>query len=120
MKKRELSRFRKLLDEQRDEILKKARKTLAEESAIDVDALPDEIDFASFESTQSLIFRLRDREKFLLKKIDKSLQKIESGEFGVCEECGEDIPARRLEARPVTTMCVRCKEEQERLEKRFG
>ena len=82
--------------------------------------MPDEIDFASFESNQSLIFRLRDREKFLLKKIDKALHKIDTGEFGICEECGEDIPIKRLEARPVTTMCVRCKEEQERLEKRFG
>ena len=79
--------------------------------------LPDEIDLASSEYSQSMVFRLRDREKFLLKKIEKALARIDDGTFGVCERCEEDISVKRLEARPVTTLCIRCKEEQEKKEK---
>jgi DnaK suppressor protein len=67
-----------------------------------------------------MIFRLRDREKFLLAKIDKALGRIETGGFGICEKCEEEISMKRLEARPVTTLCIRCKEEQEQKEKSFG
>jgi len=67
-----------------------------------------------------MVFRLRDREKFLLKKIDDALGRIEAGTFGICEICEEEISIKRLEARPVTTMCIRCKEEQEKQEKSYG
>ena len=53
-------------------------------------------------------------------KIDKALARIESGTFGICEKCEEEISLKRLEARPVTTLCIRCKEEQEQKEKSFG
>ena len=113
MNKKELKRFKDLLLLERASLIKKANKTLAEEATLDVNELPDEIDQASAEYNQSFIFRLRDREKFYLSKIDKALEKIESGDFGVCDSCGEDILMKRLEARPVTTLCIRCKEEQE-------
>jgi DnaK suppressor protein len=64
--------------------------------------------------------RLRDREQILLKKIDKALTKIEKGDYGICEKCGEEISVKRLEARPVTDLCIRCKEEQERVERSFA
>jgi RNA polymerase-binding protein DksA len=80
----------------------------------------DEIDQASSEYQQSMIFRLRDREKFLLAKIDKAVGRIDAGTFGICERCEEEISPKRLEARPVTTLCIRCKEEQEQAEKSFG
>ena len=67
-----------------------------------------------------MVFRLRDREKFLLKKIDDALARIENATFGICEICEEEISIKRLEARPVTTMCIRCKEEQEKQEKSYG
>ncbi len=67
-----------------------------------------------------MVFRLRDREKFLLKKIDDAMARIENGTFGICEICEEEISVKRLEARPVTTMCIRCKEEQEKQEKSYG
>lgn len=118
--KRDLKRFRDKLQAQRDEVLGNARRTRSEESSFDTDDLPDEFDLASSEYAQSLVFRLRDREKWLLSKIDKSIKKIDDGEFGVCEECGEDIAIKRLEARPVTTLCIRCKEEQEKVEKSFS
>jgi DnaK suppressor protein len=93
---------------------------MEEESNFDTDDLPDEIDQASSEYAQSMAFRLRDREKFLLKKVEKALARVEDGSFGVCERCEEPISLKRLQARPVTTLCIRCKEEQEKKEKSYG
>ncbi len=120
MNQKDLKRFRKMLEESRDALIQSARKTLSEESNFDTDDLPDEIDLASSEYSQSMVFRLRDREKFLLKKIEKALARIDDGTFGVCERCEEEISPKRLEARPVTTLCIRCKEEQEKKEKSYS
>ncbi len=120
MNAKESKRFKKMLEDSKLALLQSAKKTLMEESNFDTDDLPDEIDLASSEYAQSMVFRLRDREKFLLKKIDKALQRIEEGNFGICERCEEPINAKRLEARPVTTLCIRCKEEQEKKEKSYG
>jgi DnaK suppressor protein len=120
LKKKELKRFRELLLEKREEILKSAKRTLNEDMTLDPDDLPDEMDLASSEYLQSFTFRLRGREKTFLKKIDHALQKIEEGTFGICEECEEPISIKRLEARPETTLCIRCKEDQERIEKAYG
>jgi DnaK suppressor protein len=117
---KDLKRFRKMLEESRDALIQSARKTLSEESNFDTDDLPDEIDLASSEYSQSMVFRLRDREKFLLKKIEKALSRIDDGTFGICERCEEEISPKRLEARPVTTLCIRCKEEQEKKEKSYS
>ncbi len=120
MNQRDLKRFKKKLEDDKKGLLQSARKTLLEEATFDTDDLPDEIDLASSEYTQSMVFRLRDREKFLLKKIDNAIGRIDAGTYGVCEICEEEISAKRLEARPVTTMCIRCKEEQEKQEKSYG
>ena len=120
MNQKDLKRFKKMLEDSKTALLASAKKTLLEESNFDTDDLPYEIDLASSEYAQSMVFRLRDREKFLLKKIDKALARIEDGTFGVCERCEEDINMKRLEARPVTTLCIRCKEEQEKKEKSYG
>ena len=85
-----------------------------------LDDLPDAVDLASSESEQSMSLRLRDREWVLLKKIDKVIKKIEEGTYGICESCGEEIGIKRLEARPVTDLCIRCKEEQEKMERTFA
>jgi DnaK suppressor protein len=61
--------------------------------------------------------RIRDRERKLILKIREALERIDAGEFGVCENCGEDISTARLKARPVTTLCIDCKTEQARQEK---
>jgi DnaK suppressor protein len=116
----QLKKFKTLLTEKRDEIIKKAKQTLEEDMALDANDLPDEMDLASSEYLQSFTFRLRGREKVFLDKIEKALAKIEDGSFGTCEECGEEISVKRLEARPETTLCIRCKEDQERIEKDFG
>jgi DnaK suppressor protein len=120
LNKKDLKRFKAMLEESKRQLLASAKRTLSEESSFDTNELPDEIDQASSEYQQSMIFRLRDREKFLLAKIEKALQRIESDTFGICEKCEEEISIKRLEARPVTTLCIRCKEEQEQKERSFG
>jgi DnaK suppressor protein len=120
MNKAQLKKFKNLLEAKRIELVKKAKQTLDEDMTLDVNDLPDEMDLASSEYLQSFTFRLRGREKSFLDKINKALAKIEEGNFGVCEECGEEVSLKRLEARPETTLCIRCKEDQERVEKDYG
>ena len=79
---------------------------------------PDLGDQATAETERSFMLRLRGRERRLLKKIEDAIERIEEGIFGICDKCGKEIDIRRLEARPVTTMCIDCKiqqEEEERL-----
>jgi len=120
MKKRDVERFKKLLLERKNAIIQTAESSRENALAVEQADLPDEVDMASSETGQALNLRLRDRELVLLKKIDKTLAKIEEGEFGVCERCGEDITVKRLEARPVAELCIRCKEELEKVEKGFA
>jgi DnaK suppressor protein len=118
--KKELKRFQEMLEEKRRAVLDRARKTLSEDMTLDTNDLPDEMDLAASEYIQSFEFRLRGREKSLLNKLDNALRKIEDGTFGICEVCEEPIGKKRLEARPETNLCIRCKEDQERDERTFG
>jgi DnaK suppressor protein len=120
MNKVQEKKFRELLDLKRREIIKRAQQTLDEDMTLDANELPDEMDLASSEYLQSFTFRLRGREKVFLEKIQKAIERLDNGTFGVCEECGDRISVKRLEARPETTLCIRCKEDQERVEKDFG
>ena len=120
MNKTELKKFRKILERKRQALITNASKTMAEGMTLDTDDLPDEMDLASSEGMQSFTFRLRGREKAFLEKIDRALKKIDDDTFGICEECGEKIAVKRLEARPETTLCIRCKENQEKVEKDFA
>ena len=117
--KKELKRFHEMLVEKRRAVLERARKTLSEDMTLDTNDLADEMDLASSEYIQSFEFRLRGREKNLLAKVDLALKKIEDGTFGICESCDEPIGKKRLEARPETRLCIRCKEDQERDERTF-
>jgi DnaK suppressor protein len=119
--KKELKKFQELLLDKRKAVLERARQMLAVENmALDTNDLPDEMDLASSEYLQSFEFRLRGREKSLLNKLDLALKKIDEGTFGVCEICEEPIGKKRLEARPETTLCIKCKEDQEREERTMG
>jgi len=119
--KKELKKFQELLEEKRKLVLERARQMLSVENmALDTNDLPDEMDLASSEYLQSFEFRLRGREKSLLTKLDLALKKIEDGTFGICEICEEPIGKKRLEARPETTLCIKCKEDQEREERTMG
>jgi DnaK suppressor protein len=120
LKKKDLKRFKDILLLKKREILRSAQRTLNEDMTLDADDLPDEMDLASSEYLHSFTFRLRGREKIFLEKIDRALEKIEGGTFGICETCDEPISIKRLEARLETTLCIRCKEDQERIEKAYG
>jgi DnaK suppressor protein len=120
MHKKSLEKFKKMLTAERDSLIRKANDTLSRDAALDPNEMPDEIDQASAEYEQSFIFRIRDREKYYLSKVQKALAKIEAGTFGVCEACEEPVAVKRMEARPVTTLCIRCKEEQEMEERSYN
>ena len=100
---------------QRKELLHEAMETLNKLPGPIV--FPDLSDQASAEIDRNFMLRLKGRERKLLKKIDEALDRIDRNSFGICEKCGEEIDIRRLEARPVTTMCIECKTQQEEEEK---
>ncbi|MBF0104501.1 MAG: TraR/DksA C4-type zinc finger protein [Deltaproteobacteria bacterium] len=120
MKKTELKKIKEILLERREKILSQAASVGEPVYSFKEEDLLDEVDLASTESDQNMSIRLRDRERTLLRKVDKALKKIEAGDYGKCEQCSEEIGFRRLEARPVTDLCIRCKEEQERIERSFA
>jgi DnaK suppressor protein len=120
LNKRDLERFKKLLLEQRDALLGNAKRALSGDIHVDPDDFPDEMDTASSEVNLQFTGRLREREQGLLSKIDAALRKIEAGEYGACMNCGEEIGLRRLKARPVAELCIDCKSEEEKLERRVG
>ena len=120
MKKRDMQRFQKLLLRQREELMVQTKKALSGDIHLDPDDFPDEIDTASSEMNLAFQGRLRERERGLLSKINEALQKIEDGVYGECENCGEAIGVKRIEARPVARLCIDCKAEQEQQERREG
>ncbi|MCX8012368.1 MAG: RNA polymerase-binding protein DksA [Desulfobacterota bacterium] len=119
MNKKKIDYFRKLLEKQRTQLLAEAGitvKTMSDKREL----FPDPIDRASLEADRNFLLRIRERERKLIAKIEKALERIENGTFGICEKCGEEISEERLKARPVTTLCIECKEEQENQEKLMG
>jgi DnaK suppressor protein len=115
-----LAKYRKLLLDEKQRILNNSKNALKHELALSPDDLPDETDLAASEVNQNLVFKLRDRERQLLSKIDEAMSRIEDGTFGACDDCEEPIEVRRLEARPMSTLCVACKEKQEHREKIYA
>lgn len=106
--------------------LLKQKKAILTEAGVAMNSLPEQTVFpdlgdqASVESDRAFMLRLRSREQKLLKKVEDALERIEKGIFGICEVCGRHIELKRIEARPVTTMCIDCKTEQEEEEKLQG
>jgi DnaK suppressor protein len=119
MKKKDLDYFKKLLSNQLEELLEQADDTVSGMTT-PKENFPDPTDRASLEADRNFMLRIRDRESKLIKKIKKALERIESGTFGICESCGENISIKRLKARPVTTQCIECKTKEEALEKALG
>ncbi len=108
--------FKSVLQEEMRMLLEEAGKTVSEMTA-DNTNFPDPTDRATQESDRNFELRIRDRERRLINKIREALERIEEGTFGVCEMCGDEISEARLKARPVTTLCIDCKIEQEKQEK---
>lgn len=119
MEKETLEKFKNQLIQKREEILNEAGRTLSDMTDQN-ENVPDPNDRATIESGRSFELRIRDRERKLLSKIEEALERVEEGEFGMCEDCGEEIGIKRLEARPVTTLCIDCKTIQETKERSQG
>ena len=104
----QLAHFRKILLDWKEQLISEAESTksyIQDEST----AMPDINDRATQEEEFALALRTRDRERKLIRKIDKSIAEIDSGDYGFCETCGVEIGLRRLEARPTATHCIDCK-----------
>ncbi|HLI79490.1 MAG TPA: RNA polymerase-binding protein DksA [Candidatus Binataceae bacterium] len=116
MRQRDLKVFRKLLEERKREILSEAERAVGAMNGTE-EMLADPTDRASVESDRIFLLRMKDRERKLLGKIDEAFARLHDGSYGLCEECGRAIGVERLKARPVTTLCIQCKSEQEEREK---
>lgn len=107
--------IRRDLDKQRAALLEEAGVTILQRP--ELESFPDLSDQATAEVDQNFTLRLKEREQKLLKKIDDALDRMATHTYGICLRCGEEIPYKRLKARPVTTLCIDCKTQQEREEK---
>jgi len=116
MEKEKIEYFKDLLNTRLESLLAEAGKTV-EDMSDNEESFPDPTDRASLESDRNFLLRIRDRERKLIIKIKEALDRIEDGTFGICEVCGEEISEERLKARPVTTLCIDCKTDEEEKEK---
>jgi DnaK suppressor protein len=116
MRKREVERYRTVLEEQLAALLGQGEKAV-HEMVQDGEEIPDPNDRATAEEGRNWSLRLRDRDRRLIGKIQAALARLEHGTFGTCTRCGRAIGAARLRARPVTDLCIDCKTESERAER---
>ena len=116
MNERQREYFRAKLLAWREDILKEAKETLLHLQEENVNH-PDLADRASSETDRSIELRSRDRQRKLIAKIDEAIARIDDGTYGYCEETGEPIGVRRLDARPIATLSLEAQERHERLEK---
>jgi DnaK suppressor protein len=116
MNERQREYFRVKLVSWRDDILKEAKETLAHLQA-ENENHPDIADRASSETDRAIELRARDRQRKLIAKIDAAIARLDDGTYGYCEETGEPISLRRLEARPIATLSIEAQERHERRER---
>jgi len=116
MNARQREYFRQKLLAWREDILRESRETL-QNLQDENNVLPDLADRASTETDRSLELRTRDRQRKLIAKIDAALKRIDEGTYGYCEETGEPISLRRLDARPIATLSIEAQERHERRER---
>ena len=119
MREIDLEFFKHLLTQWLDELLDKAYYTAVGLRETN-EPLHDPLDRAVIASEHNITFRMRDRERMLIHKVKEALVDIENNDYGICEDCGEEISVERLKARPVARRCIRCKSKQENIEKVYG
>ncbi|PIE41322.1 MAG: RNA polymerase-binding protein DksA [Gammaproteobacteria bacterium] len=119
MNEAQLQHFKNILIQWRQELMEEVDRTVGHMQD-ELTNLPDAADRATQEEEFSLELRTRDRERKLIRKIDKTLSAIGAQDYGWCESCGIEIGIRRLEARPTATLCIDCKTHQEIKEKQWG
>jgi DnaK suppressor protein len=116
MNERQRDYFRKKLVAWKEEIIREANETIAALQS-ETENHPDLADRASSEADRAIELRARDRQRKLIAKIDSALARIEDGSYGYCEETGEPISLRRLDARPIATLTLEAQERHERRER---
>ncbi len=119
MNDKQLDFFRAWLEKQKNDLLSNAGET-TEHLREDTSIVPDPADRATIEEEHALELRTRDRERKLLKKISQALARIDSGDYGYCDETGEPIGLRRLMARPTATLSLEAQQRRELKQKLFG
>ncbi len=119
MNKKQLEHFHAVLLAWRRELEEEITRTV-HQMRDEPENPPDPNDRASQETDMSLELRSRDRERKLIKKIDESLKRMETGDYGYCENCGVEIGLERLEARPTAELCIDCKTQDELRERQVG
>lgn len=116
MNERQRDYFRQKLEDWKESILNESGETVRQMQK-DARNIPDIADRASEETDRALELRTRDRQRKLVMKIDAALRRIENGEYGYCEDTGNPISLRRLDARPIATLSLEAQERHERREK---
>ena len=116
MSSEQIEYFRSKLISWKDSILKESKETI-EDMQTDTRNIPDITDRASEETDRALELRTRDRQRKLISKIDSALRRIEDGTYGFCEETGDPISFKRLDARPIATLSLEAQERHERRER---
>lgn len=120
MKKKDRLRFKKLLLQERERLVNNANSLLKHSMNNTAEKSSDEADLASIELSSGMDFELRAKERQTIIEIDYALEKIETGEYGFCEECGESILGKRLSIFPTARFCIQHQEELERKKKIFA
>lgn len=115
----QIEELKQTLLSRRHKIIRAEEDSIEYERETSEDRHPDELDLATAEWDRTVEQRMRGRDTALLKKIDKALALITEGSYGECSSCGNYIGYKRLSARPEATLCIECKEEQERVEKNY-
>ena len=116
LSKEEVLKLWSIVQERVDSLMANGRDAVAnltEDRTQEADA----IDVASSESEREFVLRLAGRERLMLRKLKKAQERMEEGEYGMCESCGENITFKRLLVRPVATQCIDCKTQAEQLER---
>ena len=116
MNDRQRDYFRAKLTAWKEDILRESRETL-NQLQVDNQNHPDLADRASSETDRAIELRARDRQRKLIAKIDAALKRIDDGTYGYCEETGEPISLKRLDARPIATLSIEAQEQHERRER---
>ena len=109
--------FKDLREERLRVLLEEAGRTASDMRQDSNGDFPDPTDRASLEADRNFLLRIKDRERKLILKVKEALDRIDDGTFGICESCGRPISEKRLMARPVTTLCIECKTEDEKKER---
>ena len=120
MNAKDLTKLKKILLSERARLLNTASSSRKSEFSIQADDLADEADLTSVELSQGVVFTLREKEQKVLAEIDEALQRMDDGSYGLCEECDEQIGAKRLEIFPTARLCITHQEEAEKKKKFYA